>query len=105
MSEGSPTPRPRWFQFTTRGILVATFWVAVFSSGLGLFNRLWKHELVALESEDSAYLVIGCLLFVSIPAAIGGLFGRALWGAGAGIILYLLYVGWIMFALNTWGDT
>lgn len=103
MSEG-PAKR-RWFQFTTRGILVSTFWAAVFNCGLVLFNRLWRHELVALESEESAYLVVGCLLFVSIPAAIGGLFARALWGAAVGFILYVLYVGWILFALNTWGGT
>jgi len=86
-------------------MFVGTFWASAFCGGLVVFNRLWRHELVAFESEDRAYLFIGWLLFVSIPAAIGGFFGRAFWGAAVGTILYVLYVGWILFALNTWGDT
>ena len=93
----------RQFQFTTHGILVATFWAALFSSGLVAYDRLCKHELVPLESEVLAYILVGCMLFVSFPAAIGGLFGRALRGAIIGIILFMLYVGWIAFAICTWG--
>ncbi len=103
MSDGPN--KPRWFQFKLRNMFVATFWAAIFCCGFVMFNRLWYHELVAPDSEELAYLFVGCLLFVSPPAAIGGLFGRAWWGVAVGVILYLLYVGWIAFALNMWGGT
>jgi len=95
----SKAPQRRWFQFTTRGVFMATFWMAVFFGDLLLFNRLWNHELVAHESEEFAYLIIGCLLFVSIPAAIGGLFGR--WGAGAliGLGLFCAYVAYVLIVI------
>jgi hypothetical protein len=98
MSEGSA--KPRRFQFTILGIIVATLWSAVFSCGFVLLNRLWYHQLVPVQSEGSAYLVVGFLLFVSMPAAIDGLFGRASRGMIVGIILFVLF----LFAINTWGS-
>ncbi len=100
MSEGHARP---WFQFTTRGIFVATFSSAVFAMAVVLYGRLWYRELVAFDIEFLAYLFVACLMFVSIPAAIGGLFGRALSGAALGIILYALSVGWILLAVVIWG--
>jgi hypothetical protein len=94
MSEGPA--KPRRFQFTTLGIIVATLWSAVFTCGLTLLYRLSHHQLVSLQSEGSAYLVVGFLLFVSMPAAIDGLFGRASRGMIVGIILFMLF----LFALN-----
>jgi hypothetical protein len=94
-------PRLRWFQFSLRGLLIATFWAAVFCSALALLMRLLDHELFQ-ENEDYAYITIGLVLFVSLSASVGGLFGRARWGAAAGIVLFLLYVGWMAFAINTW---
>ena len=88
---GMPTaPRRRWFQVSLSGMLVATFWSAAFCSGLVLFKRVGQHELVALENERAAYFVIALLLNVSPLAAIGGLFGRARWGAAIGIALTVL---------------
>ncbi len=101
----SEAPKRRSFQFTTRGILVATFWVAVFCLSLMLFRRLLQHELAAIESVVLANLAVGCLLFVSIPAAIGGLFGRALWGAAVGIVLYGMCIELMLFVLYNWGGT
>ena len=104
MSDG-PRLQPRWFQFTIRGMFVAVFWAAVFSGSFVLFKRLSSHVLVAPENEGSAYLILGCLLFTSIPAAVGSLFRRAMWGAVFGLVAYALYVAWILFAINTWGGT
>ena len=98
MSEGPA--KPRRFQFTILGIIVATLWSAVFSCDLTLLNRLWHHQLVPVQSEGSAYLVVGLLLFVSMPAAIYALFGLASRGMIVGIILFILF----LFALNTWGS-
>jgi hypothetical protein len=102
MSKASEIPR-RWYQITMRGIFVATFFAALFCFGLIIFGKLWKHELVLLESETTAYFVIGCLLFASLPAAIGGLFGRALWGIAVGIVAFGLYVAWIFIAIGLAG--
>jgi hypothetical protein len=90
----------RRFQFTTRGILAATFWVATFCCAVVLVNRLWHHDLVAPASEIQAGLVLGAVLFMSPPAAIGGLFGRALLGAAVGVVLYVPCLGLLMVALN-----
>jgi len=100
MSEG-----PQRRQIKLRSISLATFWALTFCCGLALHSRLNKHELVAMESETQAYLVLGAVLFVSLPAAIGSLLGRALRGALIGFALFVLFVGWIVFALNNWGGT
>jgi hypothetical protein len=98
MSEG-PAKR-RWYQFTIQRIMWATFWAAVFSGSLVLFNRLWNHELVPLESETPAYLVLGALSFVSPPAAIGCLFGSWWIGAVVGLVLFCAYVAYILIAIS-----
>jgi hypothetical protein len=98
----APPKRP-WVQFGTRGIFVAITWFAVFAFNFVLFKRLWRHELVAPESEGLAYLVVGSVLFVSLPAAIGGLFGRTLTGAVAGLVLFTLIIGWVLFTVSMWG--
>jgi hypothetical protein len=90
--------KPRRFQFTMLGIMVATLWSAVFTCSLTWLNYLRHHQLATLQSEDSAYLGVGLLLFVSLPAAIDGLFGRALRGMFFGIGLFVLF----LFVLNTW---
>jgi len=83
--------------------MLATFWVAVFCVALTLFMRLWTHELVPLESEGGAYLVIGCLLFISIPAAIGCLFSRWWIGALIGLGIFIAYVTYILIAISIHG--
>ena len=93
----TPAPKRRWFQFSLRGIFVATFWSAVFATAVVLYRQP--------GIEFLAYLFVGCLMFVSIPAAVGGLFGRALSGAAVGIILYALSVGWILLSVVIWGGT
>ena len=103
----APATRRRWFQFGSRELLVATFWAAVFCSALVALNRLWYHEFEILESEELGYVVVEGVLFASLSAAIGSLFGRAWSGAAGGLILYALWcvvmVAWQMYALKTWG--
>ena len=88
-----------------RRAVFAALWIFAFLGGLTLYRRLYRHELVAHEFEGLAYLGVGCLLFISIPAAIGSFFGRAVWGLAAGFIAFVLYAGWIMFYLSFWGGT
>jgi len=84
------------FQFTIWRVLVATFW-------MGLCFGAWAYE--PPKSSDLVYLSVLSFRFTPIPAAIGALFGRALWGAAIGIGLYVLYVAWIVLALSIWGGT
>ena len=98
-----PRLNRRRSQFTTRGIFVATFWVAVFCFSLVFWRRF---EVSAFDPGGSTSLKVlvclaGVLIFVSIPVAICGLFRRALWGAAVGMVLLALYIGWISYQINT----
>jgi hypothetical protein len=95
--------RRRRFQLTTRGILVAAFCMALFCGGLILANRLSTHELVGHDSEVWAGFCIYGLLFISLPAAIGGLFGRAIWAVAVGGALYLMYLLAVVCLINAYG--
>lgn len=76
-SSDSMTP-PR-FQFTIRGLLWATFWVAV-----------WSVCCVALPQEGSV-AILGIFGLPILPfVAIGALFGKAKWGLLVGVGAWLL---------------
>lgn len=93
--------RPRRFQFTMLGILVATLWSSVFACALMLLNDVRRHHDLPIQSLDAAYFLVGLLLFVSLPAAIYGLFGRASRGMFLGVLLFILF----LLTLNNWGGS
>ena len=96
MSEGQ---RRHWFQFTLRDIIMAMFWWGTFCGGMVLFRGLWRHELVSLETETPAYVVVGGLLFISLPAAAGSLFGHWWLGVLLGLAAFTLYAAYCLIAI------
>jgi hypothetical protein len=90
-------PERRWFQFTIRGMLLATVWAAVFCGALRLYNF---ETLATLPLNLWALVVFGLIFLVCIspPAAVAVLFGRTWWGVLVGVIVCALYIGWELFA-------
>jgi len=76
MSEGPANPRPRWFQFTIRRIMAATFWLAVC---FGAAN------IDATGHSDSTMIAVIVVMYWSAFVAVGTLLGRPLISAIVGI--------------------
>jgi hypothetical protein len=91
----------RWYQFSIRGILGATFWIAICLGCVELL-RWWK----APDQHIELVVAIGAGVYLSPFIAIGTLFGHPLRGLVVGVVLvggYVLaiaigiFIGWIPF--------
>ena len=82
-------------QFTIMGVLLATLWIAICCAA-------WRVDGIKTYG-DAGYLASISFRYVSVPAAIGALFGRTLIGLAVGVALYLLLLACVFFALAHFG--
>jgi hypothetical protein len=99
MTEHAWRTRVLEWRITRNRLLSAGAWIGV-----------WLMAFLAVDFQpadygDVAYFALFGFRFVPIPAAIGALFGRALWCMLFGVALYLAWVGWVLVALGSWGGT
>ena len=86
-----PTTKRRWFRFSLRGLFLEVVWIAL---ALGMWVLLDHAEVSGLAVTVIAF-------YTACGAAIGGLVGRAGWGAVTGAILSSL----LMVAMEIWPPT
>lgn len=87
------------WRITRSRLLYAAAWIGVW---------LMACLIVDFQPADCgavAYFVLFGFRFIPIPAAIGALCGRAIWGALLGLVVYLVWIGWVYIGLSLWGGT
>jgi hypothetical protein len=96
MSE-QPKTRRRWYQFTIKRILWATFWMAI------CFAAAIRHHSGKGPDDLSGFIASVAVIALSPFVAAGSLFGRPFVGLLVGIILVGGYVLAVYIAIeNGW---
>jgi len=85
-------------QFTIAGILLAMFWLGVCFVGWRLPDHLNMPGLTGT-------LIVAALRYITIPTAIGALFGYTSRGFLIGVVLFIGLLAWSFFALLLWSGT
>ena len=90
MPQIEPTPvtaKPPRFQFTIKGMLLATFWIAVSAWAWTFVIRPKETDPFVAELVDICRILCPCV-------AVGALFGRVSWGfvIGAAITLGVTFM-------------
>ena len=88
----TPAPKRRWLQFSLRWLLLEVVWIAL---------ALGAWVLLSHASPATGLAVPVIAFYTACGAAIGGLIGRAGWGAAIGAILSSL----LMVAMEIWPPT
>ena len=96
MSEGPEKPQPRWFQFTVRRMLAATFWAAVC---FGLCCYLPNAGAPQSELGERLQFFGTCLIGLSPFIAVGTLAGRPWTGLFVGLAAFLIPILILMVAI------
>jgi hypothetical protein len=85
-------------QFRLAGVMLAVFWLCVCFAAWGLPKHIGPTSLAGT-------IALAALKYITIPTAIGALFGFAWRGFVIGSVLFLGLLAWSFYALLTWGGT
>lgn len=80
-------------QFNTRGMLLATFWMAVCCASFAMVARMHR-----LRISSPLENILTLLMMFAPFVAIGALFGRSLLGAVVGVVALSAF--WFVFFLT-----